>query len=91
MRLRVSNDATGLRSLKRKLAGLGMVQAIMEATGKFHRAAWRSLTASGLHVTIADPRRVRDLAKGLGFAAKTDAVDARVLALIGAMLSAAAA
>lgn len=89
-RLRVANDAVGLRSLKRKLARLGAVQAIMEATGKFHRAAWRSLSAGGFAVTIADPRRVRDLAKGLGFAAKTDAVDARILALIGAMLSAAA-
>lgn len=89
-RLRVPNDAAGLRSLKRKLAGLGAVQAIMEATGKFHRAAWRSLSAGGFAVTIADPRRVRDLAKGLGFAAKTDAADARLLALIGAMVSAAA-
>ena len=89
-RLRVANDPTGLRSLKRRLAGLGAVQAVMEATGKFHRAAWRSLSAGGFAVTIADPRRVRDLAKGLGFAAKTDAVDARLLALIGAMVSAAA-
>jgi len=89
-RLRVSNDAAGLRSLKRKLAGLGAVQAIMEATGKFHRVAWRSLAAGGFAVTIADPRRVRALAKGLGFVAKTDAVDARLLALIGAMVCAAA-
>lgn len=90
LRLRVSNDAAGLRRLKRKLAGLEAAQAIMEATGKFHRAAWRSLSDSGFAVAIADPRRVRDLARGLGFAAKTDAVDARLLALIGAMVCAAA-
>lgn len=89
-RLRVSNDAAGVRSLKRKLADLGAVQVLMEATGKFHRGVWRSLAASGIAVTIADPRRARDLAKGLGFAAKTDAVDARALALIGALLSTAA-
>jgi hypothetical protein len=45
---------------------------------KFHRAAWRSLSAGGFAVTVADPRRVRDLAKGLGVAAKTDAVDDHV-------------
>lgn len=98
--LRVSNDAVGLRKLKRtfctfaRQAGSGQtgwgIRVTMEATGKFHRAAWRSLAASGVHVTIADPRRVRDLAKGLGFTAKTDRVDARALAVIGAMVSAAA-
>jgi len=89
-RSRVSNDVSGLRGLKHKLAQFGPIQVIMEATGKFHRAAWRSLAASGIPVTIADARRIRDLARGLGFAAKTDTLDARVLALIGAMLPAAA-
>lgn len=89
-RLRVSNDEAGLRRLKRAFADCATVRALMEATGKFHRAAWRSLMASGFHVTVVDPRRARELARGLGFAAKSDSLDARVLALIGAMLTAAA-
>lgn len=89
-RLRISNDVVGLRKLKRTIREYAGVRVTMEATGKYHRSAWRSLAASGVHVTVADPRRVRDLARGLGFAAKTDRVDARVLALISAMLPAAA-
>jgi transposase len=89
-RLRVANDAAGLRALKRKLGDASVARVLMEATGKLHRAAWRSLAASGFHVTIADPRRIRDLAKGLGFLAKTDALDACVLATICAALPAAA-
>jgi len=89
-RLRVANDAAGLRSLKCKLGRLGVAGMVMEATGKFHRAAWRSLAADGFPATVADPRRVRALATGLGFTAKSDAIDARVLALIGALLPATA-
>lgn len=88
--VRVRNDASGRRSLLRRFMDVGSVRVILEATGKLHRAAWRALAANGIAVSVADAARVRDLARGLGFTAKTDALDARVLALVGATLPLAA-
>lgn len=88
--LRVTNDGHGMRRLKRRLASLDGVRVIMEATGKYHRAAWRSLAADGLTVTITDPLRARLFAKACGYLAKTDRLDARLLALMGEALKPAA-
>jgi transposase len=88
--LRVANDRNGMKRLKRRLAGRDGVQVIMEATGKFHRAAWRSLCADGVKVTITDPLRARLFAKACGYLAKTDRLDARLLALMGSALQPAA-
>jgi len=52
----------------------------VEATGKWHRALCRSLHASQLAVALTDPYRVRQFAKAQGIFAKTDRLDARVLA-----------
>lgn len=84
--LRVSNDRVGLRRLKRLLSGLASPHIVMEATGKFHRAAQRSLHASGLRVAIVDPLRARLFAKACGYLAKTDALDAKLLALLAETL-----
>lgn len=84
--LRVANDRNGVKCLKHRLAGLEDVHVIMEATGKYHRAVWRSLVAHGLEVTITDPLRARLFAKACGYLAKTDKLDARLLALMGSML-----
>ena len=88
--LRVANDRNGIKRLKRRLAGLEGVHVIMEATGKYHRAVWRSLNADGLKVTITDPLRARLFAKACGYLAKTDRLDARLLALMGSALQPAA-
>ena len=88
--LRVANDRHGIRRLKRRLAGLEGVHVIMEATGKYHRAVWRSLNADGFKVTITDPLRARLFAKACGYLAKTDRLDARLLALMGSALQPAA-
>ena len=86
LRLRVGNDRLGLRRLKKTLAGLSVARVVMEATGKYHRAAQRSLHAAGLAVAVVDPRRARLLAQAIGQHAKTDAIDARFLATMGAMV-----
>ena len=83
---RVANVGFGLRRMMRELAGLLVARVVMEATGKYHRAAQRSLHAAGLPVAIVDPLRARLFAKACGWLAKTDAIDARLLALIGEAL-----
>lgn len=84
--LRVANDRHGMRRLKRRLAGLAGVHVMMEATGKHHRAAWRSLSADGFKVTVTDPLRARLFARACGTVAKTDRLDARLLALMAEAL-----
>src|SRR5260221_12097382 len=55
----------------------------MEATGKSHRAAYRSLDAAGFAVAVVNPLRARLFADALGALAKTDAVDCKMLAIFG--------
>jgi transposase len=90
MKFRVSNDLCGRRRLKRALARLGVTRAVMEATGKYHRAAHRSLHAAGVAVSLVDPLRARLFARACGYLAKTDRMDARLLALMGEALEPAA-
>jgi transposase len=80
--LRLGNDKTGLRQLKQALAKLRPACIVMEATGKFHRVAHRSLHAGGFAVAIVDPYRARMFARFRGYLAKTDRLDARLLALM---------
>lgn len=56
---------------------------VMEASGGYERAAWTALAAAGISVAIVNPKRVRDFARAMGFIAKTDKLDARVLAEFG--------
>jgi transposase len=83
---RVPNTREGLRQLKRVLARYEVVRIVMEATGKFHREAHRNLYASGFVVAVVNPLRARLFAEATGQLAKTDTVDARMLALLAAML-----
>lgn len=78
---RFGNDKIGLRQLKRLLARYRPQAIVMEATGKFHRQAHRSLSADGFSVAIIDPLRARLFARTQGYLAKTDRLDARLLAL----------
>lgn len=57
---------------------------VVEATGKYEQALVAALAAADLPVVVVNPRQVRDFAKALGILAKTDALDARVLARFGA-------
>ena len=86
-RLRVPNTTEGIRKLKRWIAAFDPAIVVIEATGKWHRPAQRSLYASKIPITVVDPLRARLFAKAQGILAKTDRVDARVLALFGRMMS----
>jgi transposase len=59
---------------------------VMEPTSKYHRAAHRHFHANGIAVALINPRRARRFAEALGQLAKTDRIDARILALIGERL-----
>ena len=83
---RVPNTRDGLKQLKRRLANLDVALIVMEATAKFHREAHRNLHASGFAVAVVNPLRSRLFAEATGQLAKTDTVDARMLALLAAML-----
>jgi transposase len=85
-KLRVPNSAAGLKKLKALLASHGRSLTIMEATAKLHRLAHRNLHDSGFAVALINPARSRYFANAIGTRAKTDAIDARMLALYGQML-----
>jgi transposase len=90
-RLHVANSREGLKQLRRELAGCGIVLAVIEATGKYHRLAHRTLHAWGLAVAVVNPLRSRLFAEASGTLAKTDHIDARMLAVFGESLEPAAA
>jgi transposase len=83
---RVSNDLVGLRALKKRLRPRHVALIVMEATGKYHRHAQRTLHDAGFAVAVVNPLRSRLFAEALGALAKTDRIDARLLALMGESL-----
>jgi transposase len=83
---RVANDRNGLRRLKRELAAWAIERIVMEATSKYHRAAHRCLHEAGLPVAVVNPLRARLFAEAVGALAKTDRLDARLLALMAERL-----
>lgn len=85
--LRVPNTRDGIRQLKRWLGRFDPALIVVEATGKWHRPLHRSLHASGLTVAVVDPFRVRMFAKAQGVLAKTDRLDAKVLAQFAAVMT----
>ena len=85
--LRVNNTPEGIRQLKRWLLRHGVVLVAIEATGKWHRAVCRSLRAAEIAVAVTDPYRVRAFAKAMGILAKTDRLDAKVLAMFASKMA----
>jgi len=77
----VSNDEHGLAELVPRLLALAPTLVVLEATGGFQLLAALTLAQAGLPVAIVNPRQVRDFARAMGQLAKTDALDAGVLAL----------
>ena len=82
----VSNDQAGLDELLEFLSDLQVGGIILEATGGFENLSALALSEAGLPVRIINPRRARDFARALGKHAKTDALDARVLAQFAASI-----
>jgi len=75
------NTEGGITALLARLRSLHPALVVCEATGGFERAAIAALAAAGVPVVVANPRQVRDFARSTGQLAKTDALDAGILAL----------
>lgn len=76
----VTNDEQGLSGLVPRLVALAPALVVLEATGGFETLAASALAQAGLPVAIVNPRQVRDFAKAMGRLAKTDSLDAAMLA-----------
>ena len=85
-RARFPNTDTGLEALRHWLAEVPVRQCVLEATGGYEQAALDALHAAGLPMVRLNPRQARDFAKATGQLAKTDTLDARVLAQMAAVL-----
>lgn len=81
-----ANTSEGLDALLEWLRSLGITLVVVEASGGYERAALTALSLGGLPVSLVNPKRVRDFAKATGRLAKTDAIDAAVLAHFAEML-----
>ena len=76
----VSHDPHGINSLTERLRELAPHLVVVEATGGMELALTGELAAAGLPVAVVNPRHVRDFARAAGQLAKTDSLDAHVLA-----------
>ena len=83
---RFANDVDGHSALAAALQSMDVGLVVMEATGGYEAALACALQAVGLHVAVVNPRHARDFARSMGRLAKTDAVDARMLAEMAAVL-----
>ena len=79
-RLIVSRDEAGLAELRERLRKLQVAIVGLEATGGYETVVAASLSAAGLPVVVVNPAQVRAFAKALGKRAKTDSIDAAVIA-----------
>jgi transposase len=82
-----SNADAGYEELIGLLRPLGVELILMEATGGYEAACACALQAAGFPVAVVNPRQARDFAKSMGYLAKTDRIDARVLQRFAALLT----
>jgi transposase len=83
LRKRFTNDPAGIAELVAWVKPLAPERVIFESTGPYQKAAVGALLAEGLPAVVVNARQVRDFAKGIGQLAKTDAIDAAILAHFG--------
>jgi transposase len=78
---RIGNTPAAIKSKLLKLAAaLPDLFLVVESTGKYHTPLFQVATGLGIPVAIVNPKRVRDFAKALGQLAKTDNIDAKIIA-----------
>ena len=80
------NTPAGIDRLVKRLGKQPVQLVVIEATGRYERRAALALMDAGFQVAVVNPRQPRDFAKAGGQLAKTDAIDARILAQFGAVI-----
>jgi transposase len=86
IKLSLPNDPQGRQRLLEVLQNHTVALVVLEATGGYERDLVAELLGAGHEVVVANPRQVRDFARGIGKLAKTDSIDAGVLALFAKMV-----
>ena len=86
--LAVDNTPAGVAELLARLRPWQVRLVVVEATGRYERRVAFELMDAGYEVAVVNPRQPRDFARATGQLAKTDAIDARVLAQFGAVIGA---
>ena len=81
-----ANSPKGHRSLLRRLGEAGVERVVVEATGGYESAVLNAMAAGGMSVVRVDPRRARSFAMAIGYVAKTDPIDAMVLARLAQVI-----
>lgn len=79
-RFAVTNDEAGVATVVERLRGVQPTVVVLEATGQLEVPLASALAAAELPVAVVNPRQVRDFAKASGMLAKTDLLDAQILA-----------
>jgi transposase len=83
----LTNDIAGHEALITQLRTYAIELIVMEATGGYEAGCACALQAAGFCVAVVNPRQARDFAKSMGYLAKTDRIDARVLQRFAALLT----
>ncbi|CNF37441.1 Transposase [Yersinia kristensenii] len=83
----VSNDIDGFDVILTELKKHAVSLILMEATGGLEAAVACSLQAEGFDVAVINPRQARDFARAMGHLAKTDSIDARMLAQLAEVIN----
>lgn len=82
----VPRDAEGVAALVAGMTGRNPALIVLEATGGFEQVVAASLAAAALPVVVVNPRQIRDFARAVNRLAKTDRIDAAVIALFAAQV-----
>jgi transposase len=77
----VARDGEGLERLVGELRRRDVALVVLEATGGFETTVAAALAGAGLPLAVVNPRQIRDFARAMGRLAKTDALDAEVIAV----------
>jgi transposase len=82
---RFTNTRAGIGKLLKRLQASGVERIVVEATGGYEEPLLEACCDAGLWIARINPRQARDFARATGELAKTDAIDARLLALMARM------
>lgn len=83
----VGNDGDGFDTIIAELRKYTVALVLMEATGGLEAAVACALQAEGFEIAVVNPRQARDFARAMGYLAKTDRIDARVLSPMAEVLN----